>query len=128
MAEPRRISDRGPAKYFHGRGAILEEVDALLDDARSHRDGTIFLIQGAPGAGKTALLAECVKRASEKGWKTASISTRALHDPSSLAKHLAVPYETQVTRTRTTQASARVPGVGAYRGAFRKGDRRDLAC
>ena len=115
----RRISDRGPAKHFHGRKAILAEVDALLNDARLDKNGTIFLIQGAPGAGKTALLAECAKRAKEKGWKTAHISTRALHDPSALAKDLGVPYETQITQSKSAELSLGGSVAGGKKGRER---------
>ena len=52
------FSDRGPAKYFHGRREILSSFHELLLHANQNRGGTTFLIQGAPGAGKTALLAE----------------------------------------------------------------------
>ena len=51
--------DRGPAKYFHGRKQILNDFNELIARANLTDSGTTFLIQGAPGAGKTALLAEC---------------------------------------------------------------------
>ena len=35
--------------------------------------GTTFLIQGAPGAGKTALFAECEKQAKGEGWRVARL-------------------------------------------------------
>ena len=51
--------DRGPAKYFHGRKQILHDFNELVERATQADSGTTFLIQGAPGAGKTALLYEC---------------------------------------------------------------------
>jgi len=56
------IGDRGHARYFHGRKTILADFSNILHLA-VHKDyehnGTIFLIQGAPGVGKTALLYKC---------------------------------------------------------------------
>ena len=51
--------DRGASKYFHGRRQILRDFRKLAERAIQAKSGTTFLIQGAPGAGKTALLAEC---------------------------------------------------------------------
>ena len=50
--------------------------------------GTIFLIQGAPGAGKTALLAECERLAEKSKWETAAIPSAALWDPTKLQRAL----------------------------------------
>ena len=50
------------------------------------------MVQGPPGAGKTALLYECAKRARAIGWDTAKVSIRALYDPETLAKKLNEPY------------------------------------
>ncbi len=56
-------SDRGPAKYFHGRKQVLSDFNELMERAVQAKSGTTFLIQGAPGAGKSALLEECKNRA-----------------------------------------------------------------
>ncbi len=48
------------------------------------KTGTTFLIQGAPGAGKSALLGECEKLAQSQGWKTVEIKPPAFWDPSAL--------------------------------------------
>ncbi len=82
------VSDRGTAKYFHGRKKILQDFGALLVYSSKNKSGTIFLIQGAPGAGKSALLEECEKRAREKGWKTAEIKPQAFWDPDALRDFL----------------------------------------
>jgi len=50
--------------------------------------GTIFLIQGAPGAGKSALLYECEKLAGSSGWKTSRIHVPALWDLDELRQSL----------------------------------------
>ncbi len=70
-------SDRGPAKYFHGRKQVLSDFNKIIERAVQAKSGTTFLIQGAPGAGKSALLEECGKRARERGWKTAEIKPMA---------------------------------------------------
>ena len=82
------VSDRGTAKYFHGRKKILQDFGALLVYSSKNKSGTIFLIQGAPGAGKTALLDECRKIAGGQGWKTAKIKPPALWDPDELLHYL----------------------------------------
>ncbi len=74
--------DRGPAMYFHGRDKILSDFRHLTDRVRQGKTGgTIFLIQGAPGAGKSALLYECEKIADAQGWKIAEIDADAFWDP-----------------------------------------------
>ncbi|MCY4674879.1 MAG: ATP-binding protein [Bacteroidetes bacterium] len=82
------ISDRGPAKYFHGRKKILRDFHELVEDTVKTKTGTIFLIQGAPGAGKSALLAECEKMVGGQGWETAEIDPPALWDPDELLHYL----------------------------------------
>ena len=80
--------DRGPAKYFHGRKDHLRVFNALVTRAAEAQAGTTFLIQGAPGAGKTALLTECARLAQKRGWETAEISSAALWDPDALLQSL----------------------------------------
>ncbi|MXW33037.1 MAG: ATP-binding protein [Rhodothermaceae bacterium] len=77
----RIISDRGPAEYFHGRTQILCDFEDLLRRVRKGENGTTFLIQGTPGAGKTALLYECEKRAIAYEWDVTNIEVGALWDP-----------------------------------------------
>ena len=80
--------DRGPAKYFHGRKRILHDFKELLVRAEQTKSGTTFLIQGAPGAGKTALLHECEKLARSAKWKTTNIDPTALWEPEILRHSL----------------------------------------
>ena len=82
------FSDRGPARYFHGRRDILSNFHELLLHATQNKGGTTFLIQGAPGAGKTALLAECEKRALEKEWKVVDLPVRAIWSVDELRRSL----------------------------------------
>ena len=80
--------DRGPAKYFHGRKQILGDFRKILRYSKQNNWGTTFLIQGAPGAGKTALLAECERLARGIGWKIADIDPLALWNPDELEQSL----------------------------------------
>lgn len=80
MASP-SISDRGKAIHFHGRESILRDFRALCDLVVKDNLGTSFLIEGAPGAGKTALLDECADRARQSGWLVPrKIPVRSVYD------------------------------------------------
>ena len=85
---PDFISDRGPAEYFHGRAKILANFNALAKTAVEEKGGSTFLIQGAPGAGKTSLLDQCAELASNKGWHVAKIKTGALWDKGKMLRSL----------------------------------------
>ncbi len=75
------IEDRGEAKYFHGRKGILADFKERLEFAEQDpKKGTTFLIQAAPGAGKSALLYKCAELAEGQGWETLKINTKALWD------------------------------------------------
>ncbi len=80
--------DRGPAKYFHGRKQILRDFSELVERATQADSGTTFLIQGPPGAGKTALLAKCEELARGRGWKTVDIAPPALWNHNELQQSL----------------------------------------
>ena len=97
--------DRGPAKYFHGRKQILRDFGKILGYSKQNKWGTTFLIQGAPGAGKTALLYKCGELVAELGWKTVEVNPRALWDSDELLHSLGLGK-----RPAVTEASA---GVGA---------------
>ncbi|MCY3628740.1 MAG: ATP-binding protein [Bacteroidota bacterium] len=86
--------ERGPAPYFHGRKQILGNFKRYMDRAEQIKSGgTIFLIQGAPGAGKTALLYECEKHARARRWEVASIHPDALWDTAGLMHSLGRGHE-----------------------------------
>jgi len=82
------VADRGPAKYFHGRERAISSFEKLIEDSIKTQRGSTFLIQGAPGAGKTALLHKCEKLASGKGWHVAKIKTGALWDKGKMLRTL----------------------------------------
>ncbi|MCY4001373.1 MAG: ATP-binding protein [Bacteroidetes bacterium] len=71
--------DRGPTPHFHGRVHILDEFSILLERAMRTHMGTTFIIQGAPGAGKTALLHKMGGDA-PKPWQVVRIDPDALWD------------------------------------------------
>ncbi len=81
--------DRGPAKYFHGRRKVLNDFCSVLQYASNNSWGTCILVQGAPGAGKSALLHECGLRARAQGWVVADIGTGALWNSYNLLNNLA---------------------------------------
>lgn len=89
--------DRGPANYFHGWKQILDDFSKVAGRAIRTKSGTIFLIQGAPGAGKTALMYECEKLARNSGWKVFRMPARALWDPDNLRRTLGLGNIPQVT-------------------------------
>lgn len=76
--------DRGRTPYFHGRSKIMHKFDRILTSAVATREGTIQLIQGAPGAGKTALVDQMEKLAKSRGWKSVEIDPQALWDVKAL--------------------------------------------
>ncbi len=87
------IPDRGPAKYFHGRTKIIHTFNRYINYfGNKKKGGTTFLIQGEPGAGKTALLDVLSKGAEEKEWKVAKISIEDLYTPAAMAQSLGKSY------------------------------------
>ncbi len=100
------IPDRGHTKYFHGRTEILENFQGVLRYSSQNTWGTTFLIQGAPGVGKTALLFELNKIASRSRWEVVYINVQDLCDPAHLAQTFGESY---VTRKQTaTNLDAKV--------------------
>ena len=79
----------------------------VLNDARAASNvngGTIVLVQGPPGAGKTALLHECGSLARAAGWLPVRISSKALYDADILARRVKMSYATKVSK-RTSSAT-----------------------
>ena len=69
----------------------------VLRKAKRKSWGTIFLIQGPPGAGKTALLHECGQLAQQQGWGVAHVEPSAWHDRSELVSELGKSYAVKKT-------------------------------
>ncbi len=89
---PDYVSDRGPSIYFHGRKRTIGNFDELIQDSMKKRKGSTFLIQGAPGAGKTALLEEMALDALEKRWGVVEINFDDLYNPVHMTQTLGKPY------------------------------------
>ena len=88
--------DRGPAKYFHGRTDVLDFFAHLRERAKAMEGGTTMLIQGAPGAGKSALLHQCGLAAEDDGWKVAEIEMESLYNPATMGGDLGKSYTASV--------------------------------
>ena len=103
MMEIDSLQDRGEAKHFHGREPILRTFrkEMRLAEETASGGGTIILVQGPPGAGKTALLEECKKKARRRlqPWRVADIGPSALRSPASLMSALREQYEKEKTAT-----------------------------
>ena len=105
------IDDLGPAEHWHGREREWHTVGTRLQKAEHDGKGTIVLVRGAPGAGKSALLHEFGKRAEKANWRVVRITGRALYDPVTLALN-----------AKTAQATTRFTGkIGIGLPGFLKG-------
>ncbi len=90
--------DRGATPYFHGRNDILDNFENILDRANRSKTGTTFLIQGAPGIGKTALLHECEKLAVDSDWVAATVKAGALWNSDQLTLSLGKKRKPKVAK------------------------------
>lgn len=106
----KNLGEGGPAQYFHGRERILADFAHIRRRSEENGSGTILLIQGPPGAGKTALLDECAKHAKSQGWRIVRIIPAALWNPNSLHRALK-PHGSRV-RLKDLFAKDRVPAIG----------------
>lgn len=86
-----RLDDRGVAKYFHGRTEEISLFESLCHSAMESNGGAMLIIQGPPGAGKTALLHECAQHARDWGWQVAGIPHDAIWNKRSLRNSLKPP-------------------------------------
>ncbi len=113
------IEDRGKAKYFHGRKQILANFKERLEFAMANTEaGTTFLIQAAPGAGKTALLHECARLAAIEGYAVAEVDPHKLLDPEVL--HESIDTSWMRWRRWLTHGSASVD-VGVFKAGVALG-------
>ena len=108
----RKSTDRGATPYFHGRTPILDSFENRLRDDKKNNEGTIFLVQGPPGIGKSALLAECWKKAKRKKWEVRKLVVTALWDPDSMAECLGMKKK-EITTEKTTGGGGKVEYFGA---------------
>ncbi len=107
------IEDRGEAKYFHGRTGILDSFQRRLRWAEQDpKKGTTFLIQAAPGAGKSALLHECARLAVIEGFAVAEVDPHKFLNPDVL--HESIDTSWMRWRRWLTQGSASID-VGVFK-------------
>ncbi len=104
------IEDRGPAEYFHGRQEVIDMFTSALKRYLSKKRGSTFLIQGAPGAGKTALLDQLRLVAEDRKWKTAEIDAPALWDVKTLRE--SIP-DRNILKKLSGKVNAGLPEVGS---------------
>ena len=119
--------DRGKAKYFHGRRSEISAFRYTCHVALEGKSGTVFLVQGPPGSGKTALLERLATLAKADGWHSASIAPAALHDPQTLAEGLEESYATKTVRHSKGGGSLGVRTLVSVGGQFAKGKSEEYA-
>ncbi|MCY4217108.1 MAG: ATP-binding protein [Flavobacteriaceae bacterium] len=88
MMLSKNILERGPAKYFHGRDKERHIFKSLLHETIHRGMGSSFLIQGAPGVGKTALIDQCCRLAQEEKWHIVRLNLRSLYDEEEFYRRL----------------------------------------
>ncbi len=127
MTEITGFRDRGAAKHFHGRKTILEEFQGALAESIESKGGTILLVQGPPGVGKTALLAKCWDIAKKKGWDVRNLPLPALWNPDRMRKCLGLRPKKRTTR-KGMEAGGKLGGAGvAVEGKFTKSSAVDTS-
>ena len=79
----------------------MEDFSKLLQYASKKSWGTTFLVQGAPGVGKSALLYECGKLARTQEWEVVKIGVEALWKPHTLLGALGLADKYKPTEKST---------------------------
>ncbi len=73
-------SERGKAKFFHGREKEKKHFKGLMRESIEKRKREACLIQGPPGVGRSALLEEFKDIARNQKWRVRRIY-QILYDP-----------------------------------------------
>ncbi len=118
-------SDRERAAFFVGRAGEIEDIERALARALRHAQagqrsaGATRLIQGAPGAGKSALLAHLEEKWTQAGGQAPyvlSVYLEELADPDRIAQAIAARLDPRraerFRRTETRSGSVGISGVG----------------
>ena len=113
----RKSTDRGATPYFRGRTPILDSFENRLRDDKKNNEGTIFLVQGPPGIGKSALLDECRKKAKNKNWEVRKLVVPALWDPDLMAECLGLKKKERTTEKTVEGGGEISAGVAKFKGA-----------
>ena len=118
-------SDRERAAFFVGRAGETEDIERALARVLRHAQagqrsaGATRLIQGAPGAGKSALLAHLEEKWTQAGRQAPyvlSVYLEELAEPDRIAQAIAVRLDPRraerFRRTETRSGSIGISGVG----------------
>ena len=118
-------SDREPAAFFVGRAEETEDIERALARALRHAQagqrsaGATRLIQGAPGAGKSALLAHLEEKWTQAGRQAPhvlSVYLEELAEPDRIAQAVASRLDPcraeRFRRTETRSGSIGISGIG----------------
>ena len=118
-------SDRERAAFFVGRAGEIEDIERALARAQRHAQagqrsaGATRLVQGAPGAGKSALLARLEEKWTQAGRQAPLVllvHLGELADPDRMAQAIATRLDPRraerFRRTETRSGSIGVSGVG----------------
>ena len=121
-------SDREHAAFFVGRAGEIEDIERALARALRHAKagqrsaGATRLIQGAPGAGKSALLARLEEKWSQAGGRAPhvlSVYLEELAAPDRVAQAIAARLDPRrAERFRRTETRSGSIGIGGVGGAW----------
>ena len=111
------VEDRGEARYFHGRRTVIESLGRLRQRTEEQKSGSIFVVQGAPGAGKTALLYVLKEQARKEKWRVGTINPGALGDPTEMAESLGVKLRRRVHTNLRGSYGGVMAGISSTRPA-----------
>ena len=124
-------SDRERAAFFVGRAGEIEDIERALARAQRHAQagqrsaGATRLVQGAPGAGKSALLARLEEKWTQAGRQAPLVllvHLGELADPDRMAQAIATRLDPRraerFRRTETRSGSIGVSGFGALARIF----------
>ncbi len=119
--------DGGRARYFHGRDEVWDKFQSILKSAWRARGGTVFLVQGPPGAGKTAILHEFADRAAQTGlWDHRRIEIASLHDSRDLADALGdQSYSDRTSFLTETATTKGADYIANYRREMRRSEGKE---
>ncbi|MCY4217216.1 MAG: ATP-binding protein [Flavobacteriaceae bacterium] len=114
------MKDRGKAEFFRGRQEQLEAFNKLVERAEKEKSGTIFLVQGAPGVGKTAFLEECEEKMDKETWDVIWCDPDVLWDVNQLRKSLRLGNQVQIAKSFIELGVESLIKIGVY---FKLADR-----
>jgi len=108
------MKDRGKAEFFRGRQEQLEAFNKLVERAEKEKSGTIFLVQGAPGVGKTAFLEECEEKMDKETWDVIWCDPDVLWDVNQLRKSLRLGNQVQIAKSFIELGVESLIKIGVY--------------